>query len=149
MSNELNWGSTLPAEAEKKEFELPPVGEYDFIVAEVKKTYSSNGNPMATVRMELRGFTGSVFDNLVLTDGMVWKLNQFFECLGIKEKKKELTISLSDAFDKAVGAEGRLSVKHETYNGKQTVRVKEYIMTTAKAAPTAPSSDFVPPFEID
>lgn len=152
--SDLGWGAKLPAEAEQREFQVPPVGEYNFMVVSVEKTYSSAGNSMAKVRLDLQGADGSVFDNLVLTDNMIWKLNSFFESIGIKEKGKELDIDLSTAFDKAQGKEGRLKVKHETYNGKPSAKVDRYIIPTAKKAPTAPAApaaddNFSLPFPVD
>ena len=63
------WDSTLPAEAEQKEFTVAPIGEYNFIVVDVEKTYSqSSGNPMLKVRLDLQGADGCVFDYLVVSE---------------------------------------------------------------------------------
>lgn len=153
--NTYDWGSPIPATAEQKEFSIPPVGEYDFIVASVEKTFSqSSGNPMLKVRLELQGADGSVFDNLPLTDNMMWKIVTFFESIGIKKKGEELKLSMGEAADKAVGCEGRLKVKHETYNGKQSAKVDKYLITEAKKAKKAPAASVEDdiddvPFEID
>lgn len=153
--NNYTWGSTIPATAEQKEFTVPPVGEYNFIVISAEKTYSQNsGNPMLKVRLDLQGADGSVFDNLPLTDNMMWKIVSFFESIGLKKKGEELKIGIGEAADKAVGCEGRLKVKHETYNGKLNAKVDKYLISDAKKAKTAPAApveddiDDVP-FEID
>ena len=150
---DYSWDSTVPATAEQKEFSVPPIGEYNFMVMSAEKTYSSNGNPMVKVRLDLQGADGSVFDNLVLSDSMMWKLVTFFESIGLKEKGEELKISISDAVDKCTGLEGRLKVKHETYNGKLSAKVDKYLIPTskkvAKAPKAAPAVDDDVPFQID
>ena len=144
-----SWDSTVPATAEQREFPIPPIGEYNFIVVSAEKTYSQNGNPMIKVRLDLQGADGSVFDNLTLTDSMMWRVVTFLESIGLKQKGKELTMSIGDAADKAVGMEGRLKVKHETYNGKTSAKVDRYLISDSKKAPTAPADNNSLPFPID
>lgn len=128
------WDSTLPAEAEQKEFPVAPIGEYNFIVVEVEKTYSqSSGNPMLKVRLDLQGADGCVFDYLVVSEKAMFKLITFFESVGVKTKGQPLTISVSEAADKAVGMEGRCKIKHETYNGELRARIDKYIVLEKKA----------------
>ena len=147
---DYSWDSTVPATVEQKEFSLPPIGEYNFMVMSAEKTYSQSGNPMIKVRLDLQGADGSVFDNLVLTDNAMFKVVTFLESIGLKEKGEELTMSIGDAVDKAVGKEGRLKIKHETYNGKLGAKVDKYLIPTAKKAATAPAiADDDVPFQID
>ena len=81
MSETYDWNSKVPAKVEEREFQLPPIGEYNFMVMSAEKTFSSNGNPMIKVRLDLQGAEGSVFDNLVISDKMMWKLVTFFESI--------------------------------------------------------------------
>ena len=146
----LDLDAKLPASAERKEFAVPPIGEYDFCVMSAELTYSKNNNPMYKVRMDLAGADGSLFDNLVLTEESEWRLVTFFESIGLKKKGKPFNIGLRDAFTKCVGMEGRVKIKHELYNGKTQAKVAEYLVTSAKKADKAP--EFDPndvPFEID
>ena len=137
--SDYSWDSKVPAQVEQKEFKVPPVGEYDFMVLEVEKTYAQkSGNPMLKVRLDLAGADGSVFDNLVLTDKAMFKVVTFLESIGLKKPGKELTISIGEAADKAKGLEGRLKIKHETYNGETRARVDHYIVSSAKKAKKAP-----------
>lgn len=136
-----SWDSKVPATAEQKEFSVPPIGEYNFMVMSAEKTYSQSGNAMAKVRLDLQGADGSVFDNLVLTDSMMWRIVSFFESVGLKKKGEEMTLSVAEAFDKCIGLEGRLKVKHETYNGKTSAKVDKYLISDAKKAPVAPLND--------
>lgn len=148
MSN-YDWNSTVPAQAEQKEFSVPPIGEYNFIVVSAEKTYSTSGNPMIKVRLDLQGADGSVFDNLVLSDGMMWKLVSFFESVGLKKKGEELKCSIGEASDKAVGLEGACKIKHETYNGKIQARVDKYLTLPKKAAEPIKINEDDLPFRID
>lgn len=146
-----DWNSKVPAKAEEREFQLPPIGEYNFMVVSAEKTFSSNGNPMIKVRLDLQGADGSVFDNLVISDKMMWKLVTFFESIGLKKKGEELSLSIGDAADKAVGLEGFCKIKHETYNGEKRAKVDKYLVPTAKKAITPPAFDENAdmPFSID
>jgi hypothetical protein len=150
MSETYDWNSKVPAKVEEREFQLPPIGEYNFIVLSAEKTFSNNGNPMIKVRLDLQGADGSVFDNLVISDNMMWKLVTFFESIGLKKKGEELSLSIGDAADKAVGLEGFCKIKHETYNGEKRAKVDKYLVPTAKKAATAPviNEDDMP-FRID
>lgn len=149
-NNSYSWDSKMPSEVEQKEFSVPPIGEYNFIVVEVEKTFSkSSGNPMLKVRLDLQGADGCVFDNLVLSDKAMFKVVTFFESIGLKKKGEELAMSIGDAADKAAGMEGRCKIKHETYNGKVGAKVESYIILDAKKAATAPEiKEDDLPFEI-
>lgn len=146
-----DWNSKVPAKAEEREFALPPIGEYNFMVVSAEKTFSSNGNPMIKVRLDLQGADGSVFDNLVISDKMMWKLVTFFESIGLKKKGEELSLSIGDAADKAVGLEGFCKIKHETYNGEKRAKVDKYLIPTNKKPVTPPAFDENAdmPFSID
>ena len=151
MSETYDWNSKVPAKAEEREFALPPIGEYNFMVISAEKTFSSNGNPMIKVRLDLQGADGSVFDNLVISDKMMWKLVSFFESIGLKQKGEELSLSIGDAADKAVGLEGFCKIKHETYNGEKRAKVDKYLIPTNKKPVTPPAFDENAdmPFSID
>lgn len=144
---DFSWDSKLPANVEQKDFSVPPIGEYNFMVVEVEKTYAqSSGNPMLKIRLDLQGADGCVFDNLVLTDKAMFKVVSFLESIGLKEKGKELFISIGEAADKAAGLEGRCVLKHETYNGEVRAKVDKYIVLD-KPTKSVPKDDL--PFEID
>lgn len=147
--NKFSWDSKMPAKVEEREFKIPPIGEYNFIVLEADKTYSSKGNPMIKVRLDLQGADGSVFDNLVLTDNAMFKVVTFFESVGVKKKGEELNISIGDAVTKSIGMEGRCKIKHELYNGETRAKVDKYLIADGKIAPTTPKiSEDDLPFEI-
>ena len=146
---DYSWDSTVPAEVEERSFEVPPIGEYNFMVADVEKTFSqSSGNPMLKVRLELQGADGSVFDNLVLTENCMFKVVTFLESIGLKQKGEELKMSIGEAADKAKGLEGRLKIKHELYKGENRAKVDHYIIPEAKKAAKKPKKA-EKPIEID
>lgn len=141
---EMDWDSGISAEAGQSN--LPPVGEYGFTVTEFEKTVSKTGKKMAKITLELdeEGQFWKLNDYLVLQDSMAWKLAQFFECLGLKKKGEPLT---SMPWNKVLNETGRVKIKHEVYEGKESCKVDRYIITDAAQAPKAPDTSDVP-FEV-
>ena len=141
---EMDWDSGISADV--GESNLPPVGEYGFTVTEFEKTISKSGKKMAKITLELDkiGQFWKINDYLVLQDNMAWKLAQFFESLGLKKKGEKLERM---PWDKVPGATGRVKIKHETYNGKESCKVDQYILSEAAKAPTKPDMSDMP-FEV-
>ena len=139
---EMDWDDGIEAEVTTSgEFSILPVGEYDFEVEDLEKTFSSKGNKMAKVvlKIEYNGINYKVFDNIVLMSNMKWKIAQFFECLGLKKKGEPLQ---KMPWDKVVGATGRMKLKHETYEGRESCKVDRYLIAEAAKAPTKPEMPF-------
>ena len=79
---------TPKTEAELKESELLPEGEYTFEILTAEDTQSkSTGNDM--LKLSLRIFENGgensqrVFDYLVSIDSMIWKIRHFAEAIGM------------------------------------------------------------------
>ena len=145
---EMDWDDGIEAEVTTSgEFSILPVGEYDFEVEDLEKTFSSKGNKMAKVvlKIEYNGINYKVFDNIVLMSNMKWKIAQFFECLGLKKKGTELK---SMPWNQVVEKTGRVRILHEEYNGKTNAKVDKYIVTAASQASSAPDEDSDLPFEV-
>lgn len=142
---EMDWDSGISAEASSNEFNLPPVGEYGFTVIELEKTISKSGKKMARVNIQLDETAQywKIYDYLVLSDNMAWKLATFFECLGLKKKGEPLDHM---PWDQVGGKTGRVKIKYETYEGKQSCKVDRYIVSSAAQAPSKPLDDM--PFEV-
>ena len=123
-AQELDWDSGIEEEVGNNEFYIPPVGEYGFTVIEFEKTFSKAGKKMAKLNLQLDedGHNYKVYDYIVLTQA--WKLARFFESLGMKKKGEKLARM---PWEKVVGASGRISIKHEEYNGSTYVKVDEYL----------------------
>ena len=142
---EMDWDDGIEAEISTEEFAILPVGEYEFEVADLEKTYSKAGNKMAKITMDIhyQGHKYKVFDNIVLMSNMKWKIAQFFECLGLKKKGTELK---SMPWNQVVEKHGRVKIKHEEYNGKTNAKVDSYIVTAASQASNKPDNSL--PFEV-
>lgn len=131
----LDWDS--PISAEEKEFSIAPEGEYNFTVTSFERTMSSKGSKMAKLTLGIETDQGvlPIFDYLVLTTKMEWKLSQFFECIGLKEKGVPLK---SMPWDKVMGSEGRARVVIEEHEYKGEMRksnkIGKYLPTSKKEA---------------
>lgn len=145
VAAEMDWDSGISAEATNGEFNLPPVGEYGFTVVGFEKTISKAGKKMAAVTLQLDESAQywKVYDYLVLTANMEWKLATFFESLGLKKKGEPLDRM---PWDKVPGATGRVKIKYETFNEKQSCKVDRYVVTDGAQAPKAPEEPL--PFEV-
>lgn len=141
----LDWDSGLEF-VEKKEYSILPVGEYDFTVVNLEKTYSKAGSPMGVITLDIitdQGQHSTVKDYLVISESTAWMLSQFFYCVGLQKKGETLK---KMPWNKVVGAEGRVSIKHKTFNGKESAEVKEYLSPTV--TPKVEDTDSELPFEI-
>lgn len=140
--NELDWDSGLPAVVSDSmpENYIPAEGEYEFTVKDMEKTFSKAGNKMAKLSIALEDqYHYKVTDYIVLTQA--WKCAQFFEALGFKKKGVALARM---PWDKVVGAQGRLSIRHEEYGDKTYCKVAEYV---CKEEDSSADSDASLPFD--
>lgn len=142
---EFDWDSGLDF-VEEKEYSILPVGEYEFTVVNLERTYSKAGSPMGVITLDIitdQGQHYAVKDYLVISESMAWKLSSFFQCVGLQKKGQALK---KMPWNKVVGAEGRVSIKHDTYNDKESAKVNKYLAPTAK--PKVEDTDSDLPFEI-
>lgn len=141
----LDWDSGLDF-VEEKEYSILPVGEYEFTVVNLEKTYSKTGSHMGVITLDIitdQGQHSTVKDYLVISESMTWKLSQFFQCVGLQKKGEVLK---KMPWNKVVGAEGRVSIKHELYNDRESAKVNKYLSPVAKSKVEDTDSDL--PFEI-
>lgn len=141
-NQDLDWDDGLTAEDEGYEFEVLPVGEYDFEVVDFEKTFSKSDKKMAKITLEIvyNGMKFKVWDYLVLTQNMAWKIASFFEALGLKKKGTELK---QMPWNQIMEKTGRVKIKHEEYNGQTSAKVDRYIPSVASEADDSPL-----PFEV-
>lgn len=148
-NQEMDWDSGISAEATQNEFNLPPIGDYEFKIIEFERTFSKSGKPMAKLNLQLNcdGQLFRVYDYLVLQQSMEWRLAAFFECIGLKKKNESLTRM---PWEKVLNAHGRVKIKHEDYNGQTNVKVEKYLPSVASSAPSSPDApvEGSMPFEI-
>ena len=143
----LGWDGGVSADAGDQEFQVPPIGEYDFTVVDLEQGTSKSGYPMAILTLALN-VNGSAYerkDYITLTNTMEWKIATFFECIGLKKKGEGLTRM---PWDQVKNKEGRCKLEHDTYNGKTYGKVTMYIVKTGAAAEAATKPTEEMPFEI-
>ena len=149
QNTEMDWDSGISADVGTGEMNLPPVGEYGFKVIEFEKTLSKAGKKMAKIVIELdkEGQFWKVYDYLVLSDSMAWKLATFFESLSLKKKGEPLA---KMPWDDVLGKTGRVKIKHETFDGKESCKVDRYLPSEASQASSKPSANPMDdvPFEV-
>lgn len=105
----FSYKAVTEEEAQKsKEFPLLPDGIYDFIVIESKFKTSRAGNPMIELKLRVThdGLEHTVFDNLIPTDRMIWKVRHFCAATGNLEKFEKETFNENDA----MGSRGMMLV---------------------------------------
>ena len=141
-NQDLDWDDGLTAEDEGDDFEVLPVGESEFEVVDFEKTFSKSDKKMAKITLEIvyNGMKFKVWDYLVLTQNMAWKIASFFEALGLKKKGTELK---QMPWNQIMEKTGRVKIKHEEYNGQTSAKVDRYIPSVASEADDSPL-----PFEV-
>ena len=99
-------------------------GEHVVKLIEIEESESQAGNDMlsATFQVVKGNSTGAkLYDNFVLTEKALWKLQSFLTAVGIKADNKVIL-----DLDKLVGKTCIVSVEHEEYEGKTRARIQEF-----------------------
>ena len=107
-------------------------GQHVVKLIEIEETESQAGNDMlnATFQVVKGTSTGAkLFDNFVLTEKALWKLQSFLVAVGMKADGK-IVLDL----DKLIGKQCIVEVAHEEYEGKTRARIQEFLKLSAKAA---------------
>ncbi len=107
-------------------------GQHVVKLIEIEETESQAGNDMlnATFQVVKGTSTGAkLYDNFVLTEKALWKLQSFLVAVGMKADGK-VVLDL----DKLVGKTCIVEVAHEEYDGKTRARIQEFIKLSAKAS---------------
>lgn len=97
-------------------------GVYTLTIAKVEETTSSTGNPMLKVEYDVNGVDGNrkLWDNYVLIDKCLWKIQELFKALGI-DTSAVVEMDVSEL----VGMQVNAKVIKETYNGNIVNRVNK------------------------
>jgi hypothetical protein len=106
-------------------------GQHVVKLVEIEETESQAGNDMlnATFQVVKGTSTGAkLYDNFVLTEKALWKLQSFLVAVGMKADGK-IVLDL----DKLVGKTCIVEVVHEEYEGKTRARIQEFIKLSAKS----------------
>ena len=105
-------------------------GQHVVKLVEIEETESQAGNDMlnATFKVVKGQSTGAtLYDNFVLTEKALWKLQSFLVAVGMKADGK-VVLDL----DKLIGKTCIVEVEHEEYDGKTRARIQEFIKLAAK-----------------
>lgn len=106
-------------------------GQHVVKLVEIEETESQAGNDMlnATFKVVKGASTGAtLYDNFVLTEKALWKLQSFLVAVGMKADGR-ITLDL----DKLIGKTCIVEVEHEEYEGKTRARIQEFRKLAAKA----------------
>lgn len=106
-------------------------GQHVVKLTEIEDTTSQAGNDMlnATFQVVKGTSTGAkLYDNFVLTEKALWKLQSFLVAIGMKADGK-IVLDL----DKLIGKTCIVDVIHEEYEGKTRARIQEFIKLSAAA----------------
>ena len=107
-------------------------GQHVVKLTEIEETESQAGNDMlnATFQVVKGASTGAkLYDNFVLTEKALWKLQSFLVAVGMKADGK-IVLDL----DKLIGKTCIVEVVHEEYEGKTRARIQEFLKLNAKKA---------------
>lgn len=107
-------------------------GQHVVKLIEIEETESQAGNDMlnATFQVVKGTSTGAkLYDNFVLTEKALWKLQSFLVAVGMKADGK-IVLDL----DKLIGKTCIVEVAHEEYEGKTRARIQEFLKLNAKKA---------------
>jgi hypothetical protein len=105
-------------------------GQHVVKLVEIEETESQAGNDMlnATFKVIKGQSTGAnLYDNFVLTEKALWKLQSFLIAIGMKADGK-MVLDL----DKLIGKTCIVEVAHEEYDGKTRARIQEFKKLAAK-----------------
>ena len=106
-------------------------GQHIVKLIEIEETESQAGNDMLNATFQVTKGTSSgakLYDNFVLTEKALWKLQSFLTAIGMKADGK-VVIDL----DKLIGKTCIVEVAHEEYDGKTRARIQEFKKLSSKA----------------
>lgn len=138
----MGWDDEITAEA--KEYTLLPVGTYQFIIKDnfVRSKTSGNGKlPVCnkadiTLTINYEGKEVKVTTSLILHKSLEWKISQFFECIGMKQKG----VPFRPDWDGIIGKTGTVKISHREYNDAIYNNVKEFVINDNAPAPSQPQA---------
>ena len=115
----LNWNYN-PREYSARNFEPIPEGDYRVRINDVKEKVFSTGNEGFEIMLDVPGYTGKLWYYLVLDYSDSLKTNQrlgmFFDSFAIQDHD-------FSHFNRWVGKDGAVRVKHNMYNGSKIANV--------------------------
>lgn len=118
----INWNFNAD-DYKENDFAPIPVGDYRVRIASVEEKKSSKGNDMLEIKLDVSGYSSSLWyylvffhDNPQMTNQ---KLGQIFDSFGITPGNMN--------FSSWVGKVGGARVFHELYNGENSAKIKYFL----------------------
>lgn len=106
-----------------------PEGDYKVKVSKAERTTSQNGTSQIKVTFEMlepEKFEGQTLnDYLALTRKAAWRIGNLFDAVGIKWSQKVMEFNTG----KLIGKELGITLTDNTWNGKITSKVADYLDT--------------------
>ena len=144
----LGWDSEIIYEGEP-DFEPVPPGTYTFEVVKLERQMhngSAKMGPCPVARVEVKLLDAQreahIFERFFLNKKTMWKVVQFFTCIGLFSGKK------GDAFkpdwNAIFGLRGRAEVGTREYKGKTYNEVSKWLEPQAAPAAQAPAQPYYP-----
>lgn len=102
-----------------------------FQIIEIKHSTSKAGNPMAEFVSQCvneDGSTGKVWDRVPLIETWEWKIGAYYKSCGLYELYKKEEINLENL----VNGKGAFILASDAYNGKVSLKPKEFIYPEAQ-----------------
>lgn len=133
-NREIGWGEDIVGE--EQQFVLLPEGEYDFIVDSVnyiRKTVDNVTCGYSEVVCRIKTPEGDVIvkTNIKLVQKMMWKITEFFVCLGMGQVGQKFKTD----WPATRGRTGRLKLSNRDYNQKKYNQIDKFL-APAQPKPT-------------
>lgn len=127
---------------------LLPEGVYPFQVKAVEQLVSKTGNSMLKIRLsvlEKDGSSRTIFDYLVATDQMIFKLKHFCEAIGLEDKYSKGCFEPQDCLERSgsafISVQKGSAKPDGSGNYPDKNQVKDYVKANEVAKPKAAAVD--------
>ena len=126
-NREIGWGEEIVGE--EQQFVLLPEGDYDFIVDGVnynrKKMDDGTTVGFSEIICRVKTLDGDVIvkSNIKLVQKMMWKITEFFVCLGMGQVGQKFKTD----WPATRGRTGKLKITHREYNKKTYHQVDKFL----------------------
>src|SRR6516225_7375754 len=106
--------------------EVAPEDDYVFVVDDASGKESSKGNPMIELQILINynGSTIRIYDNLVFTKSVFWKIDAFRVATGDKLMEGQ---KVNFEAEDCIGRKGRCHVYVDSYEGRTRNKVAAYL----------------------
>ena len=128
----FDWDDEIEQESE---YTLLKPGDYDFEIVNFERGVYEGSEKIPQCKMAIVTFRctdgkekTNVFERYYLCGKMEWKLSELFKAVGLKKTGQKTKMQ----WDKLVGSTGRLKLKVEIYEGKESNKVDKFYAASEK-----------------